>query len=522
MQPNKARMTFRFDNKPPASAVPNVLAQEDPKQEDTKPTITPEPEDRTESAAAGAFAEQGPIQKPMQTQPSAPLSRNKAKSDYQAWNSPYQDDILALEEMIRTAEREPASTLNRQPAEKRKHDLGQERIDERKYELRHDLELEQPEKKTAKEYGTKRDTKTKRGETIPFPGYRVQDSRPAEPREFPRGPLKPVPETPFQPDRYENPEEEWTGVNGLRGGGHTYREDGPSWMRVFLTVFGAIATGGLFGYLLLTLFTGEPLLPDKGSPLPSADVPAMAASQSSAGNASGSAAAKPNGSKQGAAAQAQGQGGAKANSQSQSAVIPSVALYVLQHGVFRTEDSMLEAAKKLREQGIAAATDTKDGYRVYVGLSPTKAEADGLVSKLAGTEVYVKALESGSIQIAGVKEVEDYAGFLRGSADLAGKVAGFASQALLGESPSEGNAILSIRTAHQQWLEKTKPASSWTGTAKTSAQKEIEQLNAAVNALNSYADKPDEALLWKAQEAVMNAVFADRELRSFIELQAGG
>ncbi|THF83793.1 SPOR domain-containing protein [Cohnella fermenti] len=349
----------------------------------------------------------------------------------------------------------------------------------------------------------------KRGETIPFPKP-YQGRRPADIAESDSPDPLEIPEPPEPPDPFDDTSYRW--LHDRSG----HRQDGPSWMRVFITVVGAIATGGLFGYLLLTLFTGEPLLPTQGAQsgqgtvAANGEVPVLAAPATEADGSGASASA------------AGAQGTAQAETPTTGEVVPSVSLYVLQHGVFRSEESMNEAAEKLRAQGIAAATDASDGYRVYAGISPTKSEADELVSLLAGTEVYVKALSSDSFQIAGVEDVDEYIGFLDASAKLYGKIAGFASATLTGQTPSTDNDLTSIRTAHQVWLEKTGPAASWIETARTYSQTEIEQLNAAVSLLNSYGESPEDELLWKAQTATMNAVFADRQLRSFIELQAGG
>ncbi|MBB6633904.1 SPOR domain-containing protein [Cohnella thailandensis] len=517
MQP-KARMTFRFDNAnaAPAPVEPTVQGQGNPPQALKGNAVLP----------AGEAPNAEPNLKQAQGKTVRPEKRTK--TDYQAWHSPYQDDIHALEEMIRTTEREAVTGFSGKPVQRQSQQSSpspeQKPGDERERKRGSEPAYEPIARQVPlKNKGSRKGDFAKRGETIPFPkAYQGRQADYSD-TESP-GPIE-LPEPPEPPDPFDDASYEWIDD---RNGRNVYRENGPSWMRVFVTVVGAIATGGLFGYLLLTLFTGEPLLPSQGaqnSPgvvASGGELPAVAPLESTertSGAKAGQGQETSGGtSETGGAGEAQTSGQA-ANA---TATVPSVTMYVLQHGVFRSEESMEEAAEKLRAQGIAAATDTTDGYRVYAGISPTKAEADEMVSMLSGTEVYVKALNSATFPIAGIEDVGEYVGFLSASADLYGKIAGFASESLNGKLPSEDNDILSIRTAHQNWLEQAKAASSWIDSAKTSAQAEIEQLNAAVNALNSYSEKPEKALLWKAQTAAMNAVFADRQLRSFIQLQAGG
>src|SRR5690606_6541886 len=62
-------------------------------------------------------------------------------------------------------------------------------------------------------------------------------------------------------------------AGGARGGFRS-KEEGPSWWKVFASAAGAVATGALFGYLVLTLFSGSP--PFAASPSGSSASPADA------------------------------------------------------------------------------------------------------------------------------------------------------------------------------------------------------------------------------------------------------
>ncbi|CAM3736765.1 SPOR domain-containing protein [Cohnella lubricantis] len=479
MQPTKARMTFRFDGTVPGKAIT-----------DTKqPIPAPVPEVSAGSADTGAS---------------------------EAWASSYQEDIQALEEMIRGSDRAAISGFSKKV----------ERAEEKRRtpaDTIAPLPVRTQPSETAPQPPAK--LPTSRTQTIPFPGTNRRSDR--EEELFPNLPYgreeKPYrreaeplsPELPDEAGLHDLPDElEHSWISNDRYS----RRDGPSWLRVFVTVIGAIATGGLFGYLLLTLFTGEPMFPRIGSAqgdaLPAAGVPyedANGASPSS--ESSGTVTAFENGSAPNGQA-TQGQQAASG----QAIAVPELAFYVLQYGVFQTEAGMNEAAQQLRDRGIAAATDQgAEGYRVYAGITPSKSEADTLASSLAGTQVYVKALDSGEVQLASSDLSAAFADYLQSSAALIGKIAGFTAASLSGESPSAGEDIQSIRTAHQLWLEQSKAADSWEGAAKQAAQAEIEQLNAAINALNEYSDEPSSSELWSAQSAAMSAALADLQLREAVQ-----
>ncbi|MDG0813710.1 SPOR domain-containing protein [Cohnella rhizosphaerae] len=170
-------------------------------------------------------------------------------------------------------------------------------------------------------------------------------------------------------------------------------------MRIFASVAAAIVTGAIFGYIVLALFTGEPILPTG-----SAADPATAGLKPVASGAAASEGAKAD-----PAASGQGTGKPddatataapdKAASASGDAEVPASVSYLLQYGVFQSEASMDEAVQALTSQGIAAATDTTDGYRVYAGIAAGKAEAEKLAAALTDEELYAKALDNPALSL---------------------------------------------------------------------------------------------------------------------------
>lgn len=588
MEP-KARMTFRFDGTAPANAEPSVRGRETTR------------EAAPNGNAAGRQEQPATADEYSRRQPSAPRS-----AEYQAWNSPYQDDIRALEEMIRHSDPAPVAGFNwrsenaeaaapepvreaeaapapaparprmatarrdvppqadwrgpvpeepahspeaegspaRRPAqapEPQRH-AAQRReqpraarpsaqpVDSRQMppQTRGFSQAELPD-------GPARKTAPRRPQSLPAenvgqrpaPAPLRQSSgsshRPASP---PTGRTIPFPaanrweerdgpeiDEELLPDAYDEERDygEYGEYADLEHGWlpqeRYTRNDRPSWPRVFVTVIGAIATGGLFGYMLLALFSGAPLFPKKAAN--DAEIPAMTVPYADSGASSGTG-TKGAGAPAGSAGDPSGTA-----SGAPASAVPGLSLFMLQYGVFQTEQSMNEAAGQLRDKGFAAATDSTDGYRVYAGVAPTKESAARLASSLDGTQVYVKALSSGEMQIP-----ESGGGaYLKDSEALAAKIVGYSAAALSGEKAATGDDIQSIRTAHQVWLESAQATGSWSEGAKQEAADENEHLNAAVSALNDYSDSPSDKLLWEAQAHAMDAVLADLQLRA--ALQAG-
>ncbi|KIL36404.1 hypothetical protein SD71_07985 [Cohnella kolymensis] len=278
--------------------------------------------------------------------------------------------------------------------------------------------------------------------------------------------------------------------------------NGPSWWRVFLSVTAAVATGALFGYMVLSLFTGEPLFPSRtggvnepptqssvqaaGGALPTAAVPAQDDAVTSTPN------------------------GEQAVSE-----IPGDVYYLLQYGVFRSEDSMHGAAQELDGKGLAAAADTNEGYRIYAGVAATRNEAELLAAQMSGTEVYIKPLEGEPVTISSTVHPQGLAGLMKSSGELIGLLTEFTAAGLQDNEPKalSSEHAASLQQAHRAWLQTTAAAEGLKGEAKEAGKSLIQALNSAVMSMTEYNRKPSRYHLWSAQTAIMKALIADRDMR---------
>lgn len=293
---------------------------------------------------------------------------------------------------------------------------------------------------------------------------------------------------------------------------------GPSWMRIFVSVAAAIVTGAIFGYMVLALFTGEPILPSGSAADPASAGVKPAATNGAASEgpktdpaASGqTSAGKSNGATATNAAQPD-----KAASASGDARVPASVSYLLQYGVFQSEASMNEAVQSLTSQGIAAATDTRDGYRVYAGIAAGKAEAEKLAAALTDEELYAKALDNPALSLPQTPAAVSWAAFLEES-DALGRLLAATSAGLLTEGGSAQPSTQSdadVQAAAKRWKATTADMAKWSGSRGEPAQALAAQLQAATEQWAAYGKEQSDARLRSMQTSAMKAALIARQLR---------
>lgn len=297
---------------------------------------------------------------------------------------------------------------------------------------------------------------------------------------------------------------------------HNYyrKSRNPSWIKVFATVTGAIVTGAIFGFVVLSLFKGDLQLPGtKTSPL-SDDIRTSAGVQSGEGTA--------NKGRDAGTGKAVGTTGANASGTmtlfSADIHIPKQTYSMLQYGVFSNMAGVKQAEQELEAKGLAAFADTSDLNRVYAGVASTKEDAMLLSQqfKTEGIELYVRDVET--------PEIKQLA--YNGDADTAGK---FFTQSnsviqmlirlsvehlqLPKDSPFSQSDIQALKDAHQGWTElENKAAAGIPEQARKSWTKMTQAMNTAIVSLNEYNKKVSKAHLWGIQSAVMDYIMAEKTL----------
>jgi hypothetical protein len=300
-----------------------------------------------------------------------------------------------------------------------------------------------------------------------------------------------------------------------KGTHKSHTPDGPSWWRVFVSVTAAIATGALFGYLVLSLFTGQSPFPDSANTV---DQPVQATAPSLNGSA---ASTQTNGSAtSNSKPSAKLPGTASPSIENDIAGVPSNVYYLLQYGVFTTKDSMNAAMSELKAKGFPAVSQEDGGYRVYAGAATTKEEADGLARELLGLDVYSKRVESGALAAAatdgkaGSSASTAVLSFLKKSSDLSDlllklSVANLTADKARALEQQDADRLAGLS---HDWLNGAEAANSLSESSLVNANSIVTQLKTALSAIQSYKDKPARSSLWSVQSSVMKALLAERTL----------
>lgn len=294
------------------------------------------------------------------------------------------------------------------------------------------------------------------------------------------------------------------------------RSSGPSWFKVLLSVAAALATGAVFGYLVLSLFTDAALWPGGG-----AKEPAGASSESAGGLIVGT---PPDGVREPEA----GNGDPSSSSAgSNGPAEPSVrtvdtggirqTYYMLQFGVFSQTDSRDAALKQLADLGLpGAAQKTGDGYRVYAGIAAGEAQAKLLASKLPDLQLYRKEL------VVQAPDKLPFDGSEEAAAEFLQRTEGIiatASELVMAQleqaqlTPLSKAAAVAWEEKHQAW---TASADAMKAGLKeemgaASFEKLAQAVNAAAKSIALYNGEPSAAHLWSAQQSLMEAVLAQKE-----------
>ncbi|NIK69850.1 hypothetical protein [Paenibacillus sp. BK720] len=425
-----------------------------------------------------------------------------AESPFSPWMSPFQEDVGALEDLIRETEPIPAPAADKKPAAPAVAPVQDTAVPGSRPET--GLSVKQPPRPAQW-----------------HPRQKVQPS-PALPGSMPRSESKPVQpelhdvlaqtesdawgELEHYPELEADLNNNGRKANRWSGPVHHYSAP-PSWIKVFLSVAGALATGALFGYLLLSLFTNTPDQSDSGNKLAN-PVNGSVTNPSSTQNGD-----KPN-----------ANGGTSSPAANQTAAgrvkldIPLQSYQLLQYGVFSNTEGRDAAIKELTDKGLAAAgLQTANDYRVYAGMAIDRGRALALSNDLGeDVPVYIKQID---VQ---VPEQFPFAGDAKAAAAFMTNTIGLIS--MLDElaltqleqpslSPLSSAAAESWKAEHQKWTESVKAMQAGVKdeSGKAFLIKLIQSMNTAAKSLEEYDKKPSQSHLWAVQDALMDAVVTQKQ-----------
>lgn len=507
---NKGRITYRFDQR----SGERVESKQEEKERDNSSNVVP------------FFQEE-----------------LKFTSDIGTWNSPFQNDAQALEQLIREAD---GQFPKKQKQSQSQSQTQSQSPKQNHHQAEYDREAADPFYQNQYQYQNKHQQhlqserpQPSQTQIRPYPetdvlepillGDEYEEEAPVKkPAQSPQIiDMYPIIEV-EEEDRYRRASANDRAARNPYGAfkpGTAHRPSkGPSWVKVFASVTGAIATGALFGYFVLTLFTngggttGGDAAPVTTKPSNQAATDANAGGTDKAANTGTGKdknATNANKGATGAVSNSNSSGQTNARSAMVQVKVPAASYYMLQYGVFSNKDGLDAAVNELNEKGLAAASlSSSDDYRVYVGMSSDKDNAQLLGQLLTGMDVYVKQIDLpavSSIPFKGDSSVVE--SFFRQTNELMAKLDSLTLEQLSGSSSGLGGfAQNDWKELHETWTQSASlmEAGMTDKANKTALLKLVQSINTAAVAADAYVKKPSEAYLWSMQKALMEAVFTQK------------
>lgn len=298
-----------------------------------------------------------------------------------------------------------------------------------------------------------------------------------------------------------DPFTDYTGTGGTILPSYTTREPRTSWWKVAGSLTGAIVTGALFGFVVLSMFNEEVTVPIPGISVPK---------QSDAGEAADLPVFGPIG------------GGMEETVDLPAGITVHVALpeqtyHFLQYGVFSTAEGVQLAQKELQDSGIAAARDTVDEKRVYAGVSPDREQSKLLSSQLktAGVELILHDITlPSSAQVVFDGDAMLLERYFTQSGELIKLLSSFSASRLSEVSPQalQDDELAELGQKHQLWTESVAAIRGKLPEDVAEEAGEMERaMNSAVKAIAEYNKKGAKTLLWEVQDEVMNFILAEQK-----------
>jgi len=462
----KNRITYRFDRNGNGQSV-NEESRNDDNQQEVQGNKTASSNNSNNNANKTISKKVVPLY---------PSTEKHSVSEVSPWNSPFQEDIGALEQLIRDADSKPSSTSK----------LAQTNPPKEK-------------KKTIKA-------------TVMNDPYEQNENQLSHAeshldRDYMQEPLQ------AYEDEFVDDEISIKRVNYARAKRKT---GAPSWFNVFLSVTAALATGALFGYLLLSLFTGASIWPggsgDKPESLP------VIGDSINGGTGKEPIVGKGEDNKE-AGIENKNEPVAKPDPNTAMAALKGLdrSYFMLQFGVFSNTEGRDAAMAQLAEKGLAGAAMTSAAdYRVYVGMGSDRKEAQAIRNMMPETDLYIKEVNivnPGKIPFKGDQKAaqiffDQTAALVQMLDDLT--LAQLEQPTL---SPLSEVAADSWKAEHQKWTEnaETLRIGIVDADGKSYSDKLIQAMNTAAKTMIEYDKKPSQAHLWTTQAEIMKVIIAQKE-----------
>lgn len=274
------------------------------------------------------------------------------------------------------------------------------------------------------------------------------------------------------------------------------------WLKVGAAVAGAVGTGVLLGFLVLSLFNGGEASKVPESQVAEGTVPVEGTPEG------------------GAASTATSTGGTDDEllTGGVQVQIPAKTYSILQNGGFSQEEGADTAMNDLLDKGLAGVKEQLDKHYVYAGIAADRTAASSLSLPLQNQqiEVYVKNYTLPAVNsIHWEGNTETLQTYLAQSDQLVQIISGMTAVHLEGAAltPMEENSLQTLKEKHEAWIATSAEVNSEApDEIKPILQKLDSAMNTAKQSIDEYKRNPSAAMLWQAQTSLMQFVLAEKEL----------
>ncbi|MDB5053465.1 MAG: sporulation protein [Bacilli bacterium] len=281
------------------------------------------------------------------------------------------------------------------------------------------------------------------------------------------------------------------------------------WIKIISTAAGAIITGVLLGYLIITLFSGSKSAQSQKTIETSSDQKQAAlptAGQTTLNNTTTSSIAD----------------ASKAVSlntdEAMAITIPARTYTFLQNGEFSTAQRAEKVQADLRSKGFAAVMELLDKYYIYVGIAADHDSALPLSQQMKSQkiEIYTKPYLLPAIhQIKWTGKTEAIQTYLAQADQLVQMLSGI-TMIHLDESeltPIEDTTVQSVTSAHAAWIGTSALVNAAASDdVKPILQKMTNAMSTAKLSIDDYKKNPSFAMLWQTQTNLMQFIIAEKSL----------
>jgi stage II sporulation protein B len=287
------------------------------------------------------------------------------------------------------------------------------------------------------------------------------------------------------------------------------RSSKPPWIRIVVSIAGAVVTGVAFGFFVLSMFAGsgadktvsEPVVTKQGAVQGKTEATTPVQSTAVAGQTDKTAA------------------DAASTIQGTPLQLSAKSYSFLQNGVFSTVQSAQTAQAELKKKGFASAVEQAEKVTVFTGFALNHDDAIALSQKLKEQklEVYLKNVDIPAVTSVHWKgsKPEALGSYLTQGDKLIQMLGGLSIVHLAETKPTplDESTLQGIRAAHQTF---TTLAATVNEGADSEVKPIIQQMNTAlsssVQSMEEYKKNPSIAMLWQAQSSMMQYIIAEKKL----------